>query len=164
MAVMDSGFTVLFEIYCYRYAFFVKFFQHFMKDREPFKLRTFAICHNGFLSVISIIPFVVIMKNIIKSFFNTYSVWYILCSVDMHDNSELQFIYYINYFLKFFELIDTFILVFRKKPVDNLHFFHHGATVILTYYEQLYHSTVQWGPIVFNVFVYIIIFFSYILL
>lgn len=134
-----------------------------MKNREPFKLRTFSVCHNGFLSLISVFPYLYIMKNVVNALVKTHSIHYILCSYGMHDNSELQMVYYFDYFLKMYELIDTYVLALRKKPIELLHFFHHAATVLLTYYEQYYMATVQWGPIVFNLFIHIIMYYYYML-
>lgn len=46
---------------------------------------------------------------------------------DMHNDGYLQTAYYLNYLLKYYEFIDTILLVLKKKPIQFLHFYHHAS-------------------------------------
>lgn len=86
--------------------------------------------------------------------YSVQDVFFIYIKIAMHENSLYEIVIYANYLLKYYELIDTFLIVLKKKPVDGLHFYHHAATLFLTFTQQLYHSSVQWTPILINLFVY----------
>lgn len=73
--------------------------------------------------------------------------------------------YYLNYLLKFYEHLDTYVLILKKKRVIFLHWYHHASTflllvthiqivtVLLTYIQLNTSTTVQWVPILCNVIV-----------
>lgn len=42
------------------------------------------------------------------------------------DKGRLIFFYYINYLTKYYELLDTALLVLRGKPVAVFHMYHHA--------------------------------------
>lgn len=125
-----------------------------MKNHEAHPFRNYCIVHNGFLSVASLVLFTV-LGNVVLQAYREHGLYYIICSRSMHENGVYAIAIYANYLLKYYELIDTFLIVLKKKPVDGLHFYHHAATLFLTYTQQVYHSSVQWVPILINLFVYI---------
>ncbi|KAK9794946.1 hypothetical protein WJX73_007784 [Symbiochloris irregularis] len=45
----------------------------------------------------------------------------------------LYFWSYVYYLSKYYELLDTFILVWKAKPLSFLHVFHHSLVVIMAY-------------------------------
>ena len=45
-------------------------------------------------------------------------------------SGPIYFIYFVNYIFKYVELIDTFLLALRGKPIQFLHIYHHAATLI----------------------------------
>jgi hypothetical protein len=74
---------------------------------------------------------------------------------------RLQVLYYLNYLVKWYELLDTVILVLRKKPVIFLHEYHHAATLFLCWIQLDQHSTVQWVPITINLLVHVVMYYYY---
>lgn len=60
-----------------------------------------------------------------------------------------------------YEFVDTLFLILRKKPILFLHVYHHAATFLLTYVQQVHHSTVQWIPILLNLCVHVVMYYYY---
>ena len=48
-------------------------------------------------------------------------------SLEVHDNPYLHLFYYLNYLLKYYEFIDTYIIILKKKNVIFLHWYHHAS-------------------------------------
>jgi GNS1/SUR4 family len=74
---------------------------------------------------------------------------------------RLAFLYYVNYLLKFYEFIDTAILVLRGKPTIFLHVYHHAATAVLVWSQLRAQSCMQWVVISINLLVHVIMYFYY---
>lgn len=84
------------------------------------------------------------------------SLWTLLCDpTGVHVRGTLYFIYFVNYVFKYIELIDTFLLALRGKPIPFLHAYHHAATLVLCWSQLLAESCIQWLPIVINLLVHV---------
>lgn len=57
--------------------------------------------------------------------------WLLCFPVDTLPRGRIFFWSYIYYLSKFYELLDTVILVLRKKPLSFLHVYHHSFVVIM---------------------------------
>lgn len=133
-----------------------------MKNRDAMTLRPYCVVHNIFLSVSSLVLFVSLLYIVVDSL-KASDLYGIICSREMHENGSLHLVYYANYLLKYYELIDTVLLVLKKKPVDTLHFYHHAATLLLVYTQLVFRDTVQWVPIIINLLVHVIMYYYYFL-
>jgi len=129
-----------------------------MKDRKPFKLDLLGRVHNLFLSVISGILLILIanevlplLKNGLRWAICDYGAW----------NHKLELLYYINYLIKWYELLDTAFLVLRKKPLEFLHWFHHSMTMVLTFIQLQGRTSVSWVPITLNLIVHVFMYYYY---
>mmetsp|Transcript_10511 Transcript_10511/g.15790 ORF Transcript_10511/g.15790 Transcript_10511/m.15790 type:complete len:288 (+) Transcript_10511:39-902(+) len=138
--------------------------QHFMRGREAPPLKYILLVHNIFLSVGSflLLAFLIVTIASIKSQlgYNLYPE--IFCGIG-HNNQRgtLQFIYYVNYLFKYYELLDTIFLALKHKPIGFLHAYHHPATLVLAWAQLLDSTGVQWVVIVLNLFVHTIMYFYY---
>lgn len=145
---------------CLFYFLLLRVLQSWMKNQKALELRTLVTIHSAFLTVISgilLAGFAVLLFE--KAFL--YTPWEMLCSEAFHDDGRLQTLYYWNYLVKWYELLDTVILVLRKKEVIFLHEYHHAATLFLCWIQQDQHSTVQWVPISINLLVHVVMYYYY---
>lgn len=91
-----------------------------MTEFKPIRLENLFIIHNSLLSAASLALLVAITPVIAKTIY-TNGLDHAICAKEMAYNPYLNFLYYINYLMKFWELGDTLFLVFRKKNLEFLH-------------------------------------------
>ena len=48
-------------------------------------------------------------------------------TIETHDNAALHVLYYMNYLLKFYEFVDTYVILLKKRPLIFLHWYHHAS-------------------------------------
>lgn len=132
----------------------------FMAHRKPLEIPMFLFFHNILLCIGSLI-LAVWLTFILGRQAQVFTPHELICSKDMHENGHLHLIYYINSGFKFWEFLDTFLLVVRKKPVPFLHSYHHAATLVLTWVQLREHSTCQWVPIFLNLWVHVAMYYYY---
>jgi len=134
--------------------------QHFMKSQKPVNLKSIMIVHNGLLTVFSLILLLLIIENLIPVW--QRGLWYSLCTAEQYPNFfNLQFLYYINYVFKYYELLDTVFLLLGKKKLELIQWYHHAATLWLTYTQIAGKSTVQWIPITLNLAVHVLMYYYF---
>eukprot|EP00180_Rhodochaete_pulchella_P000129 Plantae.Rhodophyta-Rhodochaete_pulchella.ctg10820.p1 GENE.Plantae.Rhodophyta-Rhodochaete_pulchella.ctg10820~~Plantae.Rhodophyta-Rhodochaete_pulchella.ctg10820.p1 ORF type:complete len:271 (-),score=39.61 Plantae.Rhodophyta-Rhodochaete_pulchella.ctg10820:228-1040(-) len=148
---------------CAVYYLLLRALRHFMRNRKAPEIPMFLFVHNIFLSIASLLLFVPLVYTVIeKAVVNSYGPTDLLCSMDFHEeDGRLKFFYFVNHLFKYYELLDTVLLVVRKKPVPFLHEYHHAATLVLTWSQLREHSTVQWVPISINLLVHVIMYYYY---
>jgi len=117
------------------------------------------ILHNFSLSIFSLFLFIVLLENILPNLFRYGFLWGI-CNEKAY-SQKLELLYYINYLLKYYELLDTVFLALSKKKLEFLHVYHHSATLLLCYSQLVGHTSVQWVPITINLLVHVIMYFYY---
>ncbi|KAK0551359.1 Fatty acyl-CoA elongase/Polyunsaturated fatty acid specific elongation enzyme [Tilletia horrida] len=116
------------------------------------QLKTIFLLHNIALSLGSALLLAAIMEEILpiwlgKGFFTA------ICAKESYTGTARQ-LYLINYFFKFWELLDTVFLVVKNKPLTGLHVFHHSATAFLCFTQLHGHTSVQWVVICLNLAVH----------
>ncbi|KAI9218299.1 ELO family [Blastocladiella britannica] len=121
--------------------------------------KPFFIVHNAFLSVFSLVLFVVLLENIAPVLLKE-GIFFALCSPTMY-TKELQVIYYLNYLTKYFEFIDTLFLVANGSKLEFLHWYHHSMTMLLCYVQIIGKPSVQWVPILLNLLVHFVMYYYY---
>jgi fatty acid elongase 3 len=122
--------------------------------------RAYVIFHNYALSFGSGLVLVVLMDRLIPRIYANGLFWAI-CSPEVFDDTILNFLYYINYLLKYVELIDTLILVLEQKKLIFLHVYHHTLTLILCWTQLEGETSVQWIPITINLYVHVVMYYYY---
>lgn len=130
-------------------------------------LRFFNVLHNFFLSFSSIVLLGLIAYELVKIYSTAgggfHGFFRIYCDPKPHQNvsGKLVFYYYLNYLLKYYELLDTMILVLAGKKTAFLHVYHHAATLTLCWSQLYTLSAVQWVPITLNLLVHFFMYYYY---
>jgi len=136
--------------------------QKWMSENPGIKynLKSLLIAHNFFLSAASGLLLVLILENILPKLLSNGLV-YSVCDNAMLADGRLEFLYYLNYLLKYYEFVDTIFIVLHRKPLDFLHYFHHSMTMLLCYTQLRGTTIVQWVPITINLFVHVVMYYYY---
>lgn len=89
-----------------------------MKNRQPFKLQKLFQLHNILLAIVSAVLLVLIIEQIFPQLYH-HGFLYAICST-RNWTQKLELLYYVNYLVKYWELIDTVFLVLKKKKLGNI--------------------------------------------
>ncbi|KAK9768399.1 Fatty acyl-CoA elongase/Polyunsaturated fatty acid specific elongation enzyme [Basidiobolus ranarum] len=133
--------------------------QYLLKNRKPFKLDLLFKLHNIFLTLISLGLLVLILENIIPIYARG-GLLYAICD-DSAWTQRLELLYYLNYLVKYYELVDTIFLVMKKKKLEFLHYYHHSLTMVLCYSQLVGRTSVSWIPITLNLIVHVLMYYYY---
>ncbi|KOS13680.1 fatty acid elongase [Malassezia pachydermatis] len=82
-----------------------------------------------------------------------------ICRANLFEQSVMFHI--INYYFKYWEFVDTFFLVIKKKNLMFLHVYHHMATAMLCYSQIVNRTTLSWVIICLNLAVHVIMYSYY---
>ncbi|CAG8561773.1 10645_t:CDS:2 [Dentiscutata erythropus] len=106
----------------------------FMKyQRTPFSLKGVVAVHNLFLCILSAIMFGFSVIDLFKRW-QERGISECFCTSDESSlKGRLFYITYIYYLSKFIELIDTVILVLKKKEIIFLHWYHHAIVILMVW-------------------------------
>ncbi|KIM32687.1 hypothetical protein M408DRAFT_326445 [Serendipita vermifera MAFF 305830] len=149
LSVMVGYLTLIFSIRAWMNA----------TGRPPYVLNTLFRAHNIILSVGSGLLLVlmaeeigpVVLKRGLRGAICDPEAW----------TPRMEFYYIINYFIKYYELIDTVFLALKRKPLAFLHVFHHAATALLCFNQLNGRTSVSWTVITLNLFVHVIMYYYY---
>ena len=112
-----------------------------MKERKPVAFPRFMVIHNLFLMIASGCLSLGISYFVVQDIFRN-GFYHSICSAEVHDNPYLHLFYYINYLLKFYEFLDTYIIILKKKPIVMNLVVH---VVMYSYYLlSSFHFKVWW--------------------
>ncbi|XP_005481350.2 very long chain fatty acid elongase 3 [Zonotrichia albicollis] len=107
--------------------------QHFMKEQRPFKLRGPLILWSFSLSLFSLVAAFRIWKQL-AFLLLTKGFKQSVCSQSFYVHPVSKLWIYLFGLSKLVEMGDTLFIVLRKKKLIFLHWYHHFATMILTWY------------------------------
>ncbi|CAO1622037.1 unnamed protein product [Jaminaea pallidilutea] len=132
-----------------------------MKGRQPFgeSLQIPFLIHNLALTIGSGLLLAVMLEEIIP-ILSRGGLFYGICH-EAAWTSRLETFYIINYWFKFWELLDTVFLVLKKKPLQFLHVYHHAATALLCFSQLHGKTSVSWVVITLNLTVHVLMYFYY---
>ncbi|CAI2166284.1 17373_t:CDS:2 [Funneliformis geosporum] len=95
-----------------------------MSSTTPFSMRYVTAAHNLMLCLLSAIMFGYAERGIGECF----------CTSDSSSTKgRLFYVTYVYYLSKFDELLDTVILVLKKKPIIFLHWYHHAIVILMVW-------------------------------
>jgi fatty acid elongase 3 len=137
--------------------------QSLMRDKKPYSLKWISLVHNAFLSALSLVMFLGACYGAILKYKNQ-GFWGGLVCEQMKDPIKGPLFYwsYIFYLSKFYELLDTYLLVLKKKPLLFLHVFHHTVMPFVCWagLEGKW-AMALWTSTFWNSFVHVIMYFYY---
>eukprot|EP01084_Bolivina_argentea_P045142 83091_1 len=129
---------------------------------EPVKILNFSRVHNLILCVWSAIMFIGVIYNLgYHIFVNNRSISYLVTDPNLEVYESLQFWFYIYYLSKYYEIIDTFILILKKKSLIALHVWHHAVMMYLGWLWTDSKWTLVWYGMAFNTFVHVLMYYYY---
>lgn len=136
--------------------------REFMRSRDKFELKTAFIVHN-FLLTLGSLTLLLLLSELVFPMLWNHGIFYAICDSAAYEDGRLQFVYYLNYLSKYWELADTVFLVLQKKELKFLHVYHHSLTMVLCVTQLRGYAAVQWVPILLNVFVHVVMYYYYFL-
>jgi len=143
------------------YAIIIPLIQWYMKNRKPFDLKQFAIYHNLFLCTFSLL-FVILTTYEATKISQNDGLYGLFCDREKkYHKGPGMFYLYLFYVSKYWELLDTVILAFKKKELIFLHVYHHPATLVLCFFGMREHFPPQWFSCIANGFVHVFMYYYY---
>ncbi|KAI7865422.1 GNS1/SUR4 family-domain-containing protein [Spinellus fusiger] len=133
--------------------------RYLMTNIPAFKFKFFFQVHNFLLTVVSGIILALMVEQIFPILYN-HGLLYAICSNEAW-TQRLELLYYLNYLVKYWELIDTVFLVLKKKKLEFLHYYHHSLTMVLCFTQLNGKTSVSWVPIVLNLTVHVLMYYYY---
>ncbi|KAN0061347.1 Fatty acyl-CoA elongase/Polyunsaturated fatty acid specific elongation enzyme [Thecaphora frezii] len=132
-----------------------------MKNRPAFtsSIKIPFLIHNLALTFGSGLLLVLMLEEIVP-IWRRNGFYYAICGEGAW-TMKLETFYIINYYFKFWELIDTVFLVLKKKPLAFLHVYHHSATAALCFSQLHGKTSVSWVVICLNLAVHVLMYFYY---
>jgi len=134
-----------------------------IKKGEPYKVLT--ILHNLFLCLLSAVMLLGILMNVFvigskKGFF------YVYCDDPTHplgtmEKGPIAFWCYVFYASKYYEMLDTVLLVLKKRPLTLVHCYHHFIVPFLFWSFLHTATTAHWFLSVANCLVHVIMYYYY---
>jgi len=137
--------------------------QHWMKDRKPYQLKSLTLAHNVFLTSLSLVMFLGAAHGAYLKY-QSQGFWSGLVCEQLPSpiQGPLYFWSYIFYLSKFYELIDSYLMVLKKKPLIFLHVWHH---FIMPYviWSGLHGKWCMalWTSAFWNSFVHVVMYYYY---
>jgi len=151
-------------IFCSTYLVIILSLRQFMKNQKSWDLKVFRIIHNTFLcfgSFAMVIGIAVGLKYSVDNG-NESTLEVLFCdSKRSQTQGALYTWYYIFYLSKYYEFIDTIILILRKKPITFLHSFHHFITAWLCWLGIYDQQGIQWSFLLLNGSVHVFMYYYY---
>lgn len=127
----------------------------------PFNLSKTVLAHNTVLSIVSLFLWLALTTEIVNlmQIHGPHTV--LFDTTDKLTHGRHYAYYYVNYILKYVELLDTVLLVLQAKPVIFLHKYHHAATLLLCWVQLEAGTCMQWVVITMNLFVHVVMYSYY---
>uniref|UniRef100_A0A6B2LFN9 Elongation of fatty acids protein n=1 Tax=Arcella intermedia TaxID=1963864 RepID=A0A6B2LFN9_9EUKA len=141
------------------YLYAIWFGYTMMKEQEAMKLGFLKMGHNIILFSLSLIMFIGILYEATNT---RETLFGLICDPNnTYNRGPIFFWIWIFHLTKFYELLDTLILVLSKRPLTFLHVYHHLLTLFITWYGVYAKVTFQWWGLLLNSFVHVLMYYYY---
>jgi len=115
------------------YLILIYYFRKYMSTRQPFELRGPLIIWNGFLAVFSIIGAYRLLPAFLQLLHQS-PLRETVCYTKLYDTNPAGLWSLLFVLSKAPELVDTFFLIARKRPLIFLHWYHHATVMMYSFY------------------------------
>eukprot|EP00413_Alexandrium_margalefii_P043881 CAMPEP_0204591270 /NCGR_PEP_ID=MMETSP0661-20131031/50262_1 /ASSEMBLY_ACC=CAM_ASM_000606 /TAXON_ID=109239 /ORGANISM="Alexandrium margalefi, Strain AMGDE01CS-322" /LENGTH=266 /DNA_ID=CAMNT_0051601377 /DNA_START=60 /DNA_END=860 /DNA_ORIENTATION=- len=134
-----------------------------MRSREAFQLRNATVAHNLVLSAGSLAMFLGAAVELWRRRARSGGLEWFFCEDARSTEGPLYFWSYIYYLSKYYEMFDTILVLLQKSRVPNfkLQVYHHAAVAPMIWCWCHYRMSLQWGGLLFNTFVHIVMYHYY---
>jgi len=135
--------------------------QRYMRDRPPLKMKSATLIHNIFLCLLSAAMCIGTLVELgIR--WNNEGFFCIVCDRNKTAmQGRLAVWMYIFYLSKYYELLDTVIMVLKKRPLNFLHVYHHCVVMPLFWVYMQTDMIVHWILVVANSLVHVFMYYYY---
>jgi len=148
--------------FCLGYIVLVFTLKSYMTNKTAWDMKYFRVVHNFILCFGSLLMFLGLAKEM-------YLVWQLYgwealfcdCNSRQKTTGNLYFWYYVFFLSKFYEFIDTAILILRKRETSFLHVFHHFITAFMCWLGLHTQMSSQWLVVLLNSNVHIFMYYYY---
>ncbi|KAN0064345.1 hypothetical protein ACQY0O_002540 [Thecaphora frezii] len=129
-------------------------------------LRCGILLHNAFLALYSGWTFATMFPLVLDFFGQGWSgagfqgVKLALCSIPTNQ-ADLGRYAYLFYLSKYYEVVDSIVLLLKGKKISNLQSYHHAGAIICMWIAYRYQSQPVWVFCVFNSFVHTLMYSYY---
>jgi len=146
---------------CFAYLASIFLIRRYMQNHQPWNLYHFRIFHNALLCTASFVMVVGILSQVAITY-SEGGLDSVLCDENrLQLKTNIYFWFYIFFLSKFYEFVDTYILLLRKKPITFLHCFHHFITGFVCYIGLTGEFSIQWVVIGLNGGVHVLMYYYY---
>lgn len=139
-----------------------------MRDCRPIKMRYFIFMHNVFLCVLSGAMGFGIIAEVLRVLvaptpnLKVSPLREVLCdTTSSFMTGRMGWWMYIFYVSKYYEFVDTVIMVLTKRRLNFLHVYHHCIVLPLFYVYMSTSMVLQWIIVVANCFVHVAMYYYY---
>eukprot|EP01103_Thecamoeba_quadrilineata_P004978 TRINITY_DN1483_c0_g1_i1.p1 TRINITY_DN1483_c0_g1~~TRINITY_DN1483_c0_g1_i1.p1 ORF type:complete len:277 (-),score=9.05 TRINITY_DN1483_c0_g1_i1:109-909(-) len=124
-------------------------------------LRTLQAAHNFGVFLLSLVMFVGVGHEIFLVQIPRYGFFETFCDTTGHSTGRHVFWHYIFYLSKYYEFLDTFLLILKGKDLEFLHVYHHALTAFTTWLALESYTAFAWVGIFLNTGVHCIMYWYY---
>lgn len=132
---------------------------------QKYKLKYITFVHNFFLCWLSLLMLLGCLVSLYRIAMHKGWIYIVFDRLDHEDGGNnigsLMFWCYIFYVSKFYEMLDTVLMVLKGRPLTFIHMYHHMIVPYLFWSFMATDATAHWILVVNNSGVHVIMYFYY---
>lgn len=139
--------------------------------KSPVSLGPIPVLHNLVLAVGSLVMFAGCLQSLLVEIEESRWLWgrksgriLLLCfPPGVRPVGRIFFWSYVYYISKYYELVDTVILILKKRPLTFLHVFHHATVIFMSFFWLEFAMSLQIVALLTNTGVHVVMYTYYFL-